>query len=168
MPPKPPRINGSSVTIAALTFEIDPAWKSEPPASSMRAAQFRLPPAAEDQEAAQLVLFQGIGGTAQMNIDRWIGQFTQPDGSPVSAKATIERKQVSGLEVHLLDISGTFKTSMGPMMGGGAEKPGQRMLAAVVEGTGGPWHFKLTGPEKTVANWKPAFSTLIDSLQPAR
>ena len=29
----------------------------------------------------------------------------------------------------------------------------------------GPWFFKLTGPEKTVAKWQPSFEQFLDSLE---
>jgi len=163
-----PVIEGHSVTVASLRFEIDPAWVSEKPTSSFRAAQFRLPAAEGDGSPAELAVFQGIGGSATMNIDRWIGQFKIPDGKPSTEKTKIDKKQIGDLQIQILDIGGTYTASMGAMSGGGAEQSGYRMLAAVVEGPGGPWHFKLVGPEKTVAKWKPAYEALINSLKPIR
>jgi hypothetical protein len=39
------------------------------------------------------------------------------------------------------------------------------LLAAVVEGPGGPWFWRLTGPEATVGAAKPQFDDLLASLQ---
>ena len=50
----------------------------------MRVAQYKLPKAAGDSEDALLVVYyfgQGQGGSPQANIDRWIEQMKQPDGS---------------------------------------------------------------------------------------
>ncbi len=154
--------DGNTVTVASLSFEIEPTWESEKPSSNFRAAQFRLPPPEGAAEPAELALFQGIGGSAEQNIQRWIGQFQQPEGS----EPVIEKQEVDGLKVQILDISGTYSTGM--IMGGGTPQEGQRMLAAVVEGPGGPWHFKLTGPKQTVSHWKSAFESLIASLKPAQ
>ena len=45
------------------------------------------------------------------------------------------------------------------------QKPGFRMLGAVVEASNGPWFFKLTGPAKTVAKWEPAFDTFLANMR---
>ncbi|MEW6235125.1 MAG: hypothetical protein AB1656_07035 [Candidatus Omnitrophota bacterium] len=161
-----PIIDGTTATAASLSFQIDPQWTAETPASSMRAAQFRLPAAEGDAEAGELAIFQGIGGSPDANIKRWIEQFQQPDGKPSSETAKIDNKKIGELIVMTLDVGGTY--SGASMMGGDSIKPGFRMLAAVIVGPNGPWQFKLTGPDKTIGHWKPAFDALIDSLKPAQ
>lgn len=156
-------IEGTTAKIAGLSFTIAPEWQSTPPSSMMRAAQFTVPAAEGDSEAGELVLFQGIGGSAQMNIDRWVGQFSNQSGAPESGQ-----KDIGTLKIYTVDINGTYSASMGPMMAAQTvTKTDYRMLAAVVEGADGPWHFKLTGPKATLEKWKPAFMQLIDSLKPA-
>lgn len=156
-------IEGTTAKIAGLSFTIAPEWQSTPPSSSMRAAQFTVPAAEGDSEPGELVLFQGIGGSAQANIDRWIGQFSNQSGTP-----ELSEKTLGSLQIFTVDVNGTYSASMGPMMAAQTvTKTEYRMLAAVVEGAGGPWHFKLTGPVATLEKWKPAFMQLIDSLQPA-
>ncbi len=156
-----PVISGSTVQVAGLEFEIDPAWTSEKPQGTMRAAQFRIPAMDGTGSDGELSIFQGIGGSADANLERWIAQFSDTAKEP-----KIEKKKIGSLSVQTLDVSGSLTIST--MMGGnGATQAGSRMLAAVVEGTsGGPWHFKLIGPEKTLEYWKPAFGTMIESLKP--
>ncbi len=158
------QVEGNQVKIGPISFEIDPNWIAESPSSRFRAAQFRLPPAEGEAKPVELAIFQGIGGTAEQNIQRWINQFKQPDGKPSSEAAHIDKKEIDGFNVQVLDITGTYSAGM---MGSGGPQENQRMLAAVAEGPGGPWHFKLVGPEKTVAHWKPAFEALIASLKEA-
>lgn len=161
-----PKIEGNQVTVAGITFQVDTAWKTEQPSSSMRAAQFSLPAPEGSSGSAELALFQGIFGSADANIKRWIRQFVQPDGTPSSDAAKINSMKVGEFSVTTLDISGTF--SVAPMMGGGAEpQENQRMLAAMIVGPGGPWQFKLIGHKKTVAHWKAAFDKMVESLKPA-
>ncbi len=161
-----PQIEGNQVTVAGITFQIDTAWKAEQPSSSMRAAQFNLPAPEGSRGSAELALFQGIFGSADANIKRWIGQFVQPDGTPSSEAAKINSMKAGEFSVTTLDISGTF--SAAPMMGGGAgPQENQRMLAAMIVGPGGPWQFKLIGPENTVTHWKAAFDKMLESLKPA-
>lgn len=152
---------------AGLKFAAPEGWIQEQPSSSMRKAQYRLPRAEGDPEDAEMAVFffQGQGGSVQANIDRWISQFTQPDGAPAAGAAKISKREANGLPLTIVDVSGTYKGG-GPMMGGGKPKPSFRMLAAVAETSNGPWFFKLTGPQKTVAKWQESFHTFLNGVKP--
>lgn len=147
-----------------LEFTLPDGWIEEAPTSSMRKAQFRLP--GTDGQDAELAIFAGIGGSAQQNVERWIGQFSSADGSPVKDQAKITNRQVNGLKITQVDVSGVFNSGgMGPMGGSGEPKSNYRMLAAVVESPIGPWYLKLTGPEPTVSQWEDSFNQYLDSVQ---
>ncbi len=150
-----------------LKFTAPPGWISETPSSAMRKAQYRLPRTDGDTEDAEIVVFyfQGGGGGVQANIDRWISQFSKPDGSPANDLAKVDKKTVHGVPVTVVDVSGTYSGAMGPMGGSSEPKSGYRMLAAVAEASDGPWFFKLTGPARTVAKWESSFATFVDSIQ---
>ncbi|MGI6455521.1 MAG: hypothetical protein ACOX5R_07830 [bacterium] len=158
-------IEGTQVTIGPIAFEIGENWKSAPPSSSMRAAQFVIPPAEGQIEPAELAIFQGITGTNQQNIDRWIGQFQIPEGTAPEDVTIVEKRQVGEFNVQTLDIQGVYIASMGPMMSGGQAMENYRMLGAAVEGPGGPWHFKLVGPVDAVEASKEAFEKMVSSLR---
>src|SRR6266850_4921946 len=147
---------------ARLRFVVPAAWTRVPAPSDFRAAQWKIPRAAEDKDDGTLVLYyfgEGKGGGVQENLDRWYAQFTQPDGRPSRDAATVTMKTVNGLRVTAVDLSGNYE---GMGMGGAkdAAKPGYRMLAAVVEGEGGPWFFKALGPEATMAAAKSGFDAM--------
>lgn len=152
---------------AGLRFSVPAEWTRVPAPSDMRAAQFRVPRAGADTEDGDLVLFffgPGQGGSADQNVDRWTGQFTQPDGKPSKDAAVVTIRTVKGLKLTSVDVAGDYKPA--PMGGaGGAVKPGWRLLAAVVEGPGGPWFWRLTGPAATVAAAKPPFDAMLASLE---
>ena len=152
---------------AGLRFSVPSEWTRVPAPSDMRAAQFRVPRAGSDAEDGELVLFyfgKGQGGSAEQNVDRWTGQFVQPDGKPSKEAAVVTIRTVNGLKQTSVDVGGTYKPM--PMGGaGGAEKSGWRLLGAVVEGQGGPWFWRLTGPDATVAGAKPQFDALLGSLE---
>ena len=150
-----------------LVFDLPSSWVSESPSSSMRLAQYRLPRAEGDAEDGQLVIFYfgGQGGATQANVDRWIGQFTAADGSSLSEEARISEQQSNGLKLTQVDVSGTYHESRGPMMGQTTPRPDYRMLAVVVEGPGGPWFLKLTGPRATVEHSEEEFSTFLKTLR---
>ena len=65
----------------------------------------------KDTEDGRLTIM-GAGGSIEANIDRWYGQFKQPDGSSTKDKAKVSKSKVAGQTVHMVDISGTFKTQM--------------------------------------------------------
>jgi len=155
---------------AGLRFSVPTAWARTPAPSDVRAAQWKIPRAKDDPEDGELVLFffgKGKGGGAQDNLDRWYGQFTQPDGRPSRDAAVVTIRTVNGLRVTAVDLAGTYRSA--PMGGeGGASKPGYRMLAAVVEGEDGPWFLKAVGPAATIAAAKTGFDATIASVEPHR
>ncbi len=157
-----------------LTFAAPEGWTQEQPVSRMRRAQYRLPKVEGDSEDAQVVVFYfgGSGGSVEANVDRWVGMFTKEDGSPAAGQSKVSKKQVNGLPVTLVDVSGTYNSqSMGPMGGAGATadasgpKPRFRMLAAIAETSTGPWFIRLTGPKKTVDKWEKSFHAFVDSAK---
>ena len=152
---------------ARLRFSVPASWTRVPAPSDFRAAQMKIPRAGEDNEDGSLVLFhfgEGKGGSVQENLDRWYGQFTQPDGKPSRDAAVITMKTVNDLRITAVDLAGTYQ---GMAMGGAKEaaKPGYRMLAAIVEGKGGPWFWKAVGPEATIAGAKSGFDAMLASLE---
>jgi hypothetical protein len=55
------------------------------------------------------------------------------------------------------------------MMGSGptTPQPDSRLIGAVVEGPGGPWFFKATGPSQTLADQRQGFRDMLMALHPA-
>lgn len=151
-----------------LTYTAPSEWVVEKTSSSMRVAQYKLPKADGDSEDGSLVLYyfgQGQGGGTQANIDRWISQMHQPDGSESKDRAKSETLTVNGLKVTMVDVSGTYSAEMSPGSGDFTSKPGYRLRAAVVETPKGSYFAKLTGPEKTISRWDQAFRDYINSFQ---
>lgn len=133
----------------------------------MRRAQYRLPalaPGTQDGECA-LFHFPGQGGSVQANLDRWYGQFEQPDGGSTARRARLESFEASGLPVTLVQVSGTYVASTGPRSGGDP-KAGYAMVAGVVETTVGPWFLKCVGPEETIRAAAPSVRALLMTAQP--
>jgi hypothetical protein len=109
--------------------------------------------------------FPGGGGSTQANVDRWVGQFDQPDGRPSKEVAVVQTKTVGKLSVTTVSVSGTYQGSMG--MRGGPNASAQQdaqLLAAIVEGSGNPYFFKLSGPQKTVAIWAKQWEAMTSSF----
>ena len=157
----------AALLASGLSFVTPDGWTSTPPASSMRVAEFTLPRAPGDGEDAQLIVyyFGGSGGSVDANIQRWIAQIEQADGRPSSAVAKKESRQVNGLTVSLVDLSGTYTAETAPGSAAHHNKPHFRMRAGVVDTPRGPYFIKLTGPEQTIAKWDGAFNQFVGSLK---
>jgi hypothetical protein len=154
-------------TEGSLRFTAPDGWTPRQAASAMRIAEFVLPNASDDAEDGDLVLyfFGGSGGSVEANIERWIGQMQQPDGRSSRAAAKRADRQVNGLSVTMLDISGTYVAEVRPGSTERHNKPGFRMRTAVVTTPRGPYFIKAVGPAKTMERWSSAFDAFIGSLR---
>ena len=154
-------------SLGGISAEMPEGWQQVPPSSSMRKAEYLLPgEGAEDGSLAVFYFGPSQGGGLEANIERWYGQFTQPDGGSTKAKSRRWNKEVSGMPVTLVDIQGTYNPGGMGMGTAPVAKDGYRMLGAVVESPVGAFFFKLTGPQATLERWNPAFEQYIDSMQP--
>ena len=151
-----------------LHFKASDGWVSEKPSSSMRVAQYKLPKGEGDKEDASLVLYYfGVtqGGTPQANIDRWISQMQQPDGSSSKDKAKSESVTINGLKVTTVDVSGTYTAEMAPGSGTFHNDADYRLRAAVIETPKGNYFVKLAGPAKTIARWDQSYLDYLKSFE---
>ena len=150
-----------------LKFTAPAAWPSRPAASTMRVAEFVVPKAAGDQEDAELVVyFFGISvGSVNSNVDRWIGQMQQPDGSQSKDKARREAQTINGLKVTTVDLSGTYVAEVRPGATEHYNKPNFRLRAAVIETPKGAYYIKMTGPAKTMAAADADFNKFLATLR---
>jgi len=154
---------------AELQYSAPPRWVSQPPANPMRRAQFLVPRVEGDTADGLLVVshFPGTGGSTQANLDRWIGQFSQQDGSPVPRdSAKFETFEVSGLKVSAVEVTGYFFDSNVMGESGKRTDVPYRLLGGIVETPSGAWFFKLTGPDATVAAAREEFMELLRSVRP--
>ena len=158
-------------TIAEEGFSLaaPEGWKRVQPKSSIVETEFASPSEGEGLQPGRMTVM-GAGGSVQANVDRWYGQFAQPDGSDTKSKATAKKIKLAGCDVTIVDISGTYKDApAGPFAGGKAvDRPDYRMLAAIVETPDrGNYFLKFYGPGKTVAKHADGFRAMVEGLVPA-
>ena len=158
------KVNTSS---GSIEYTPPDEWISEMPSSSMRKAQYKLP-GKGNSGAAELAVFHfpGTGGSVDANLERWYGQFTQPDGSPT--RDHVEKKIIDAndLKVIVVYTTGIYLQSNSPMMGGPVEeKPDFAMLAAIAESSQGPWFFKAVGPQQTIDSWREEFGNFVKTFR---
>jgi len=154
-----------TIADGAFSLEAPSGWKRVAPKSGIVETEFAIP--SEGDLAAGRMTVMGAGGTVQANVDRWYGQFSQPDGSATKDKATSKTLKLAGCTVTLVDVAGTYKDMPGgPFAGGQAvDRPDYRMLAAIVETPGrGSYFLKFYGPGATVAKHADGFRKMVEGL----
>jgi hypothetical protein len=155
-------------TSGDLHYKTPDGWVAGPPSSKMRVAQFKLPKADGDNEDGELVLYYfgaNQGGTAEANIDRWISQIQQADGSSSKDRAKTESLTVNGLKITTVDVAGRYTAEMAPGSGKFYDNANYRLRAAVIETTKGNYFLKLVGPAKTVGRWEQSFTDYLESFE---
>ena len=158
--------NPAQIDLGGGKFELKaPAtWVRKQPQTRIVEHEFAIPAAEGDKTDGRLTVM-GAGGSVEANIDRWYAQFTQPDGGSTRERAKVKQINAAGQDVHLVDVSGTFKDQRGPVAPA-VERPKYRMLAAIVATKDqGNYFIKLYGPERTIADNEKAFVAMIEGLQ---
>ncbi len=137
---------------AELSFTVPTEWETLPVASPMRVAQFVVPGPGGD---AEMVVFRFAGGAGGVdaNIARWKGQFVPPEGKTLDDITTMSSFEVGKLKVTMVDIAGHYKAAERPGSTTMLDEADYRMMAAIVEGSGDAFFFKLLGSSKTVDVW---------------
>ncbi len=158
---------GSAVGQPTLHYDAPDVWIEQPSESPMRVTEFRLPRVPGDAEDAELVVFYfgGSGGSVEANLQRWIDQMEQPDGRSSFEVASTTGFEANGLAVTILDVPGIYVAAVRPGSATRLSKPNFRLMAAVVETPVGPYFFKLTGPNRTVARWNNQFAAFLRSVR---
>ncbi|MEE9295372.1 MAG: hypothetical protein V3W34_10485 [Phycisphaerae bacterium] len=166
------QLTEARLTLTGIGFSIPQGWVSQDPGMTTssfalsRKAQFRLPKADNEPEDAVVAIthFPNMKGMDQANLQRWYGQFEQPDGRATVEVATRAEYRIGEVLITLVDIPGTMRSG-GPMMGGGPRKENFRMLAAIVNHKQGPHFVKVTGPAAVVERFKPSVVAFLKSVQ---
>lgn len=127
-----------------LKSKVPAGWvKEEPPKSFIkRYLQFKLPKKGDDKIDAYVVVFQGLGGTAKANLERWKGQM--------GGEGKTSEMKIAGHDAFRLESEGTYTgTSLD-----GKSKPepikGAKGIFYQFEGPDNIYHIRLVGPAKTV------------------
>lgn len=125
----------------------------------MRVAEWGLPASAE----CALFTFPG-GGSVDANFERWLGQFTQPDGSSSADVARRMSMDVHGLRVEFLQVTGTFHASNPMMNGPGETLPDYALFGAVFPTQPAPTFLKCTGPRQAIADEADVLTEFVSSF----
>lgn len=147
----------------ALKWAPPAGWTKQTPSSGMRRAQYKITGPGGDAECVVFYFGPGQGGDTKGNIARWIDQFRQPDGKPVTDARTREIK-VGDVPVTMVEVAGTYVGGMGGAPTNG-DRPNYMLLGAIADGPDAKWFFRATGPRATLEAQRGAFDTMIRSIK---
>lgn len=159
-----PQVPDDRVALVDWTAPVATGWVRQAPRSSMRLAQFRAP-GAGDAEVVVYYFGLGGGGSIPDNIERWVSQFTGPDGGGV--KPAITHGNVGGMPFTTVELLGTYArgVGMGPQ---GTPLADHVLRVHVVETPVGNLTFQLWGPRAAVERHRHAFDAMAQGLTPVR
>lgn len=148
-----------------VAFRSPARWTKTAPSPGMRLAQYQVP-APEGSEAAECVVFffgAAQGGSLEANLERWKRQF-EVEGAPVVKTEAV----AEGITATVLDVSGRYVAESRPGSGVKLDKPGWRMLAAMLLTPDGALYLKLVGPRATLDPAEPEFRAWVRSFRTAK
>jgi hypothetical protein len=149
---------GQMLQLELVVFTIPASWNSKPATSGIILAEFELPAAEGDEDAGRLTV-STAGGSVEDNLQRWRDQF---GGDPESASE--KEEEINGMKVTLVDFSGEYKDQRGPFAPA-TQRPGYRMLAAIIPVSGELHFVKAVGPAATIDKHADAFQAFIGSAR---
>lgn len=160
----------TETALDGITFKVPEGWVFEVPSGPSALpdlapkASFRLPAVEGDPEdvLVRITHFPGMKGLDEMNLERWCGMFTQPDGRATREVAIEERFEANGVNFIVVDVPGTMNAASAT----GEPKADWRMIAAIVNHDRGPHFVKATGPAGSVEHWKGSILAYLKSVQP--
>lgn len=142
-------------------------WTEEPPASSMRRAQYRLPETGDAGSAECAIFHFPGGGSVDDNINRWLTQFEGSDGAPIREPSSRDERVVNGLVVTVVEASGTYLAQNPPMTGPVEHVADSALFGAVIVTAGAPYFVKCVGPTATIAAHRNDLNAFVDSFRRA-
>lgn len=146
-------------------LDVPPSWQKTKPASSIVEYEFLVKDGEGDDVPTARVTMMAAGGDVKANIERWKGQFA---GGDAAAQKSAEKK-VGDWVVHVVDLSGNFKETMGggPFSGGKVvERTNYAMLGAIlVHPEGRKYFIKMTGPADLVKSNRESLVQMLDGLK---
>ena len=100
-----------TIADGGASLEAPATWKRVQPKSGMVETEFAIPSEGKAADGGPLppgrMTVMGAGGSVEANIERWYGQFSQPDGGSTKDKSSTKTLKVAGRDVTLVDIVGT-------------------------------------------------------------
>jgi len=147
-----------TLDLGGVVLDAPDGWEFAAPSSSMRLAEATIPGPGGPALLTVFFFGAGGGGGVDANLARWVGQV-EADGEPERGEYA-----VGDFTVTTVAVDGTLLPS-GMGAGPTGPVPGSSLVGAVIQGPGGPWFLKITGPEETVHSARNAFDEMLRSVR---
>lgn len=153
----------ASVMLLGYRAEVPSGWTPRTPSSTMRLAEYVLPPTA-DGSAEVVVYYFGPsqGGNVEANLARWKGQFSNPNGSPVSQIVT--RDSSGAFPLTFAEYRGSYRRGIGAGSPDSV-RAGQELISGIAETPRGTLFIQLFGPVARVAAEHDTFIRFVKGLR---
>jgi len=159
-PASHPSSSAQSMQIGPLNFKIPSGWISQKPGNEMRLGELRVvdkPEDAADLTKGCLVTFTRLGGSVEMNIERWKSQVIDADGKP--SRAIADKFDTAGVTVHTVEMTGNYQDGMPG--GSKTPRPDWTFRGAVIETPERYTFLRMTGPADAMASQKAGWDELL-------
>jgi hypothetical protein len=136
-------------------------WIMHPAQGFNRVVRYTVP-GRNGAEAADIVVScfgPGLGGTREMNIERWKNQFRSAEGGPVEPR--IEELELAGAPATLIELAGSWLQA-----GAASHTPDQLFLTALIETPANRIIVRFAGQTATVETNRTAFLEFLRGLRP--
>lgn len=154
-----------TVRFVGLEAPVPPGWRRSTPTSTMRLAQFAYA-SGDDRLAAELIFYYfgpRQGGSAEANIARWRSQFRAADGS--APQPRIDQLTAAGHPITRVKLEGSYARGVGAGPGG-TGRPGQTLVAALVQTPQGQVTIQLHGDTVLVDRLEAGFDDMLRGIRP--
>ena len=158
-------LKGPSFPVGNLAFTIPAPWQIETVDGPARGGQWRVPPLHGAGDAGEVVAFYfgpGVGGTAEKNIEGWIGTMVSPGGHPADKQW---QYKTGAFKVSQVVIFGTYNQVVASPGIPPMARPSYGLFGTVIENPAGNIYWRFTGPEALVTATLPLFEKMINSVK---
>ena len=158
-------LSGPSFPVGNLAFTVPSRWQIEAVDGPARGGQWRIPPLNGKGEAGEVVAYffgPGAGGSAEENIEAWIGTMFSADGHPADKQW---QYKAGGFKVSQVVIFGTYNQVVASPGIPPLRHPNYVLLGTVIENPAGNIYWRFTGPETLVTAALPLFTKMIESVK---
>jgi len=159
-------VSRKELKLTGVTLSPPSSWTSKPPkhpGPMSPKAIYAIPALEGDSQTGmvRITYFPGMKGKDDMNINRWLGQVTQPDGKASTRKhAKITKKTIGHVKLTIVDVSGAARVTMRDK-----PKPGSRMIAAIIDHPKGPHFVVIAGNAKLIEKWEKEIYKFLESAK---
>src|SRR5688572_26968373 len=94
-----PGVKGKVGELGKYKITAPGTWKQQQPKSGIVMHEFSSPALEGDKVDGRMTVM-AAGGSVDANVERWYGQFSQPDGGSTKERAKVEKRTIAGREVH--------------------------------------------------------------------